>query len=177
MKTEACRDLAKQLIRDVKDFPKPGITFKDITPLLRTPGVWRDALDVIRVDCMKLKPDILVGIEARGFIIGAALANHMNLGFVPARKAGKLPGPVKSVDYDLEYGKDRLEISEFAIGEGHRVVVVDDVLATGGTAAACAKLISACGAELVGYCFLVELGFLKGRSKLPRTAIQSFITF
>ena len=164
-----------ELIRDIPDFPEPGIVFKDITPLLahadgldsaidRLAGPWRDAA-----------VDVVVGIEARGFILGAAVARELGVGFVPIRKAGKLPGATVAQEYGLEYGSDTIEMHDDAIAPGARVLVLDDVLATGGTAAAAGEMIGRVGGEVVGYSFLIELTFLDGRAKLGDAEIDVVI--
>ncbi|MBM5798736.1 MAG: adenine phosphoribosyltransferase, partial [Cyanobacteria bacterium K_Offshore_0m_m2_072] len=121
------------LVREIPDFPKPGILFRDLTPLMRDPDGWQEVIRQLGVLCDRLQPDLIVGIESRGFIVGTALATAVRLGFVPVRKPGKLPGAVTGVDYELEYGSDRLEIQSDALADGGRVLVVDDLLATGGT--------------------------------------------
>jgi len=156
----------KSAIRDVPDFPKQGIVFKDITTLLKDARLFREAMDLFTDLCQRARPDKVVAIESRGFIFGAVLADRLGAGFVPVRKKGKLPGGKIAHTYDLEYGTDCLEIHEDALQRGERTLVVDDVLATGGTAAATGKLVGQLGAELAGYAFLVELTFLKGRDKL-----------
>ena len=129
------------LVRDIPDFPKPGILFRDLTPLMRDPLGWQEVMRRLSQVCERLQPDLIVGIESRGFIVGTALATVVELGFVPVRKPGKLPGQVRGVDYALEYGTDRLEIQHDSLADGARVLIVDDLLATGGTAAACALLV------------------------------------
>ena len=156
----------KSAIRDVPDFPKQGIVFKDITTLLKDARLFREAMDLFTDLCQRARPDKVVAIESRGFILGAVLADRLGAGFVPVRKKGKLPGGKIAHTYDLEYGTDCLEIHEDALQRGERTLVVDDVLATGGTAAATGQLVGQLGAELAGYAFLVELTFLKGRDKL-----------
>jgi adenine phosphoribosyltransferase len=164
-------------IRDVPDFPKPGIVFKDITTLLRDAVLFRRSLDLLCVLCGDLAADKVVAIESRGFILGGALALRLGAGFVPVRKPGKLPWKVRRASYELEYGKDAIEIHDDALGAGERVLVVDDVIATGGTAKAVAELTSSFGATLVGFVFLVELGFLNGRAKLAGHEIRSLIRY
>ncbi len=170
-------DLAKDVaakIRDVPDFPKPGILFKDITPALAEPDLFRR---VIRWMAEGWPPvDLLVGMESRGFIFAAALVDSMGAGFVPARKRGKLPHEVVRVDYGLEYGTASLEIHSDAIVPGQRVLVVDDLLATGGTAQATVELIQQLGGVVVGCCFLVELGFLSGRDRLA-VPVRSLVVY
>ena len=153
-------------IRAIPDFPKPGILFRDIAPLLRSPDAMAEAIRQLGVVCSTLKPDLIVGIESRGFIVGAPLAQAQNLGFIPVRKPGKLPGDVIGLDYALEYGSDRLEIQADALRGGPKVLVVDDLLATGGTASATGALIKQAGGDLVGYAFLIELDGLGGREVL-----------
>lgn len=157
----------RDLVRDVPDFPKPGILFRDLTPLMRDPAGWQEVIRRLAGLCEQLQPDLIVGIESRGFIVGTALATSVQLGFVPVRKPGKLPGAVTGVDYALEYGSDRLEIHSDALAGGPRVLVVDDLLATGGTAAATAQLVEAAGGSLCGFGFVAELAALEGRRRLP----------
>jgi adenine phosphoribosyltransferase len=156
----------KQKIRSIPDFPKPGILFYDVTTLLRDPEGFRQAIDAMCQPYPKGSVDLIVGIESRGFILGAAMADRLGAGFVPVRKLGKLPGKTVKVSYSLEYGTDSLEMHRDAIEKGQRVLIVDDLLATGGTAAAVTKLVRQLGGDLVGLAFLVELGFLPGRQKL-----------
>ncbi|MEB3105466.1 MAG: adenine phosphoribosyltransferase [Cyanobacteriota bacterium] len=168
----------RQLVRDVPDFPKPGILFRDLTPLMRDPDGWQEVIRQLTVVCERLQPDLIVGIESRGFIVGTALATATRLGFVPVRKPGKLPGQVTGVDYALEYGTDRLEIHSDALADGQRVLVIDDLLATGGTAAACAQLVEAAGGSLCGFGFVAELADLDGRSRLPQEhPVESLIIY
>ncbi len=167
----------KALIRDIPDFPQPGILFRDITTLLQDAAGFKATIDALVEKTTYLKPDYIVGMESRGFLFGTPMAYQMNAGFVPVRKPGKLPHATYSVEYVLEYGTDRLEIHQDAFPAGARVLVVDDVIATGGTAAATAELISKCGAELVGFAFLSELTFLDGRKKLPNVPIVTLIEY
>jgi adenine phosphoribosyltransferase len=167
----------KAAIRDVPDFPKPGIVFKDITTLLLDPLLFRRALDLMTVLCGDLPVDKVVAIESRGFILGGALADRLGAGFVPVRKPGKLPWKSRSARYELEYGSDTLEMHEDAVGLFDRVLVVDDVIATGGTARAVGELAEALGASVSGFVFLVELGFLKGRERLGGRDVRSLIRF
>jgi adenine phosphoribosyltransferase len=167
----------KTAIRDVPDFPKPGIVFKDITTLLRDPLLFRRALDLMTVLCADLPVDKVVAIESRGFILGGALADRLGAGFVPVRKPGKLPWKSRSARYELEYGTDTLEMHEDAVGPADRVLVVDDVIATGGTARAAGDLCEALGASVSGFAFLVELGFLNGRDRLPGREVRSLIRY
>ena len=153
-------------IRDIPDFPKPGILFKDITPLLSDPGTFRAVIDMFEEHVKGDRLDRVVGIEARGFIFGAALAQRLGVGFVPVRKPGKLPYKSTRVSYDTEYSTDSLEMHEDAITQGQRVVIVDDLLATGGTAGATARLVERQGGTVVKILFVVELDFLSGRGRL-----------
>lgn len=170
-------DRLKRIIRDVPDFPKPGILFKDITPLLGDPHEFALALDGMEARWRPDGVDAVAAIEARGFILGGALADRLNASFVPLRKPGKLPYESRRVEYSLEYGTDAIEVHVDAFQPGARVLVVDDVLATGGTAAAACKLVRETGAVLWGVGFLVELAFLHGREKLPTTQIHSLLTY
>lgn len=162
-------DLA-QYIRDVPDWPQEGVIFKDITPLLASPEGFRVTIDTIADAYADAGVSKVMGAEARGFIFGGALAYRLGAGFVPARKPGKLPWETTSVTYDLEYGTDSLEVHADALGPDDVVLIVDDVLATGGTAAAKAELVRATGATVAGFAFLIELDFLGGRAKLPEGA-------
>ena len=154
-------------IRDIPDWPKEGVVFKDITPLLASPEGFAAAIDQLAEQFADAGVTKVMGAEARGFIFGGALAYRLGAGFVPARKPGKLPWQTTSVTYDLEYGTDTLEVHKDAIGHGDVVLIVDDVLATGGTAGAKAALANATGATLAGFAFLIELDFFHGRDKLP----------
>jgi adenine phosphoribosyltransferase len=167
----------KALIRDVPDFPKPGIIFKDITTLLNNPDGLRYAIDLMAERVADLKVDYVVGMESRGFIFGTPLAYKMGVGFVPVRKPGKLPAQTHFAEYELEYGRDRLEIHQDAFHPGSRVLVIDDLIATGGTAAATADLIQQTGSSLVGFGFIIELTFLEGRKNLPAVPIVSLIEY
>lgn len=158
----------KSLIRDVPDFPKPGIVFKDITTLLGDPAGLRYTVDWLAEKCQPLAPDYVLGIESRGFLFGMPLAYQLGVGFAPVRKPGKLPSAVHSAEYELEYGCDRIELHQDAFPAGSRVVVIDDLIATGGTAGATAQLVKQCGGSLVGFCFVIELTFLQGRNQLPQ---------
>lgn len=166
----------RALVRDVPDFPKPGILFRDITTVLRDPVAWRACVDHLcdAVDAWDF--DVVVGVESRGFILGSAIAYQLGVGFVPVRKPGKLPAAVHSVDYALEYGLDSLEIHQDALEAGHRVLIVDDLLATGGTAAATVRLVEACGATVSGVAFLVELAELGGRAVVAATEPDAPLT-
>jgi adenine phosphoribosyltransferase len=157
----------KALIRDIPDFPKPGILFRDITTLLRDPEGLRYTIDTLAEKCAHLSIDYVVGMESRGFIFGTPLAYKLGAGFIPVRKPGKLPGAVHSVEYELEYGMDRLEVHQDAFHESCRVLIVDDLMATGGTAAATAQLVQRSACELVGFGFIIELTGLEGRTRLP----------
>jgi adenine phosphoribosyltransferase len=169
----------KSLIRDIPDFPKPGIVFRDITTLLRDPQGLRYTIDFFAEKCIDagLKADYIVGMESRGFIFGTPLAYKLGLGFIPVRKPGKLPAPVYSVEYELEYGTDCLEIHQDALQPNSRVLIVDDLIATGGTASATAKLIEKIGCELVGFGFIIELRDLQGRKNLPDVPIISLVEY
>ena len=167
----------KQHIRHVPDFPKAGILFYDITTLLREPDGFKATIDMLSLPYQDQGIDLVVGIESRGFILGAAVAHAIGAGFVPIRKPGKLPGKAIRESYQLEYGTDALEMHEDAITAGHRVLIVDDVLATGGTAAAAAALVRQGGGELHGMAFLMELLFLNGRSKLPGEHVFSIVQY
>jgi len=167
----------KKLIREVPDWPKPGILFYDLTTLLKDKRGFHVLIDRMCEHYANKKIDVVVGIEARGFIFAPALAYHLGAGFVPVRKPKKLPARTARVTYDLEYGTDSLEIHEDAAGAGQRVLVCDDLLATGGTAAAAVKLVSGLGAEVAGVGFAVELTFLNGRSKLPGLDVFSLIQY
>jgi len=156
----------KAAIRDVPDFPKPGIVFKDITTLLKDPVLFRKSIDLLAMLCGDRPCDKVVAIESRGFIVGSVLADRLDAGFVPVRKKGKLPAGTRRHTYDLEYGTDCVEIHEDALREGERALVVDDVIATGGTAQAAGELVRSLGATVSAFVFLVELTFLKGREKL-----------
>jgi adenine phosphoribosyltransferase len=159
------------LVVDVPDHPKPGIVFKDITPLIANGPAFREVIEHFASAVVPMRPTHLVGIESRGFIFGAALAHALGLGLTLARKPGKLPRQTRKVSYALEYGTDTLEIHADAFGAGDRVVVIDDVLATGGTASAVSQLVRDSGAELAGLAFLMELGFLDGRARLPAVPV------
>ena len=167
----------KNFIRDVPDFPKKGILFKDITPLLGNHAAFAEAIKSMASHYKGTKIDYVAGIESRGFIVGTALAQAIGAGFIPIRKPGKLPYKTKRKEYSLEYGTDSVEIHEDALKKGQKVLLVDDVIATGGTARAAAELLREIGGDLVGIAFLVELGFLKGTEKLKGEKIFSLITF
>ncbi|OGR54160.1 MAG: adenine phosphoribosyltransferase [Elusimicrobia bacterium RIFCSPLOWO2_02_FULL_39_32] len=167
----------KTIIRDVPDFPKKGILFKDITTLLARPDIFKRVIDQIADHFQQKKIEKVMGIESRGFIFGAPIAYKLNAGIVPIRKKGKLPYKTVSATYALEYGTDTLEMHEDAISKGTRVLIVDDLLATGGTAKATAELVEKCGGEIVGFAFLIELEFLKGRQNLNGYDILSLIKY
>ena len=167
----------KALIREVPDFPKPGILFYDITTLLKDPGGLKAVIDRLKERYAGTGVDVVIGIEARGFIFAPALAYALGAGFVPVRKHKKLPAEIVSVSYDLEYGKDVLEMHKDAIGPGTRALIVDDLLATGGTSAAVASMVRECGGIVVGIGFVVELTFLNGRQKLAGNDIFSLLQY
>jgi adenine phosphoribosyltransferase len=164
-------------IRDIPDFPKPGITFKDITPMLGHPGAFREVVDRLAGAFAERSIDTVAAAEARGFIFGAPLALALGAGFVPIRKPGKLPYATIALEYQLEYGSDRLEVHTDAMGPGRRVLLLDDVLATGGTMRACCDLVRQTGAEVVACAFVVELSFLQGRARLEPYEVFSLITY
>jgi adenine phosphoribosyltransferase len=167
----------KSLIREVPDFPKPGILFYDITTLMKDGAGLRKTIDGLTAGFKDTKVDLVVGIEARGYFFAPALALALGVGFVPVRKPKKLPCEVEFWEYELEYGTDRLEIHKDAITPGQNVLIVDDVLATGGTAAAVARLVEKLGGHIAGYGFVIELDFLHGREKLPNYNIHSLIHY
>ncbi|RNC67607.1 MAG: adenine phosphoribosyltransferase [Desulfuromonadales bacterium] len=167
----------KSIIRDVPDFPKKGIIFKDITTLLADAKSFQRMVDLLAHRYVGLKIDKVVGVEARGFIIGAALAYKLGAGVVLVRKPGKLPSETFSKTYDLEYGTDTLEIHKDAIVKGERILIADDVLATGGTMSAVVDMVTSLGGEIVECCFMAELNFLGGRQKLPQGKVFSLLTF
>lgn len=170
-------DLVRSRIRDVADFPKPGILFKDITPLLSDGVAFRTTIDLLAEQVRPLRADVVVGIESRGFLFGTPLAIALGLGFVPVRKPGKLPSAATRVEYDLEYGTDAVEMHTDALTKGTRVLVVDDVIATGGTARATIELVRRLGAEAVGAAFLIELTFLEGGARLAPVPIFSLVRY
>src|SRR5438309_4123805 len=167
----------KQLIREVPDFPKPGILFYDITTLLKDKKGFATLIDALSENYIEQGIDMVLGIEARGFIFGPALAYRLNAGFVPVRKPKKLPAATTKWTYDLEYGTDTLEIHKDAIQPGQRVIIVDDLLATGGTAAACVELVKSIGGDVAGLAFVVELDFLNGRQKLNGMDVFSLLHY
>jgi adenine phosphoribosyltransferase len=167
----------KKFIRDVPDYPQQGIMFRDITPLLADKKIFSEAVDLMSRAWIDVKPDLVAGIEARGFIPGAAIAVKLGAGFIPIRKSGKLPWKTIFESYDLEYGTDKLEVHADAISPGQKVLIVDDVLATGGTASAAVRLMRKLGAEVVGVQVLIELGYLDGRRRLNDVKLVSEIVY
>jgi adenine phosphoribosyltransferase len=170
-------DHLKSKIRHVPDFPKPGILFYDITTLLSDPRGFRDTVDAMAAPYMGEDIDVVVGIESRGFILGAAVSNALGCGFVPIRKPGKLPARTVKETYALEYGTDSLEMHHDAVEQGSRVLIVDDVLATGGTAEAAAKLVTQIGGDVRALAFLIELSVLNGRTRLPGHTVYSVLQY
>lgn len=167
----------KALIRDVPDFPQPGVVFKDLTPMLASANGLHEAIEQLAAGFGEHNVDLVVGPESRGFIFGAAVAQRLRAGFVPVRKAGKLPWKTASVDYDLEYGKDTLEMHVDAIAPGQKVLLIDDVLATGGTAGAVCRLIRESGGDVIGAGFVIELAFLGGRKWLDQVPVHSLVKY
>ncbi|MCK6478635.1 MAG: adenine phosphoribosyltransferase [Planctomycetaceae bacterium] len=167
----------KTYIVEVPDFPKPGISFKDITPVLKSPAAYRFVIDRMHDEFKDRGVDLVLGVESRGFLFGAPLAVKLGKGFIPVRKPGKLPRERISASYALEYGVDALEVHRDAVRDGQKVVLVDDVLATGGTIAACAQLVRKLGGEVVGVAFLMELSFLSGRDKLEGEHVFSVVQY
>ncbi|MGQ0543075.1 MAG: adenine phosphoribosyltransferase [Blastocatellia bacterium] len=167
----------KKLIREVPDFPKPGINFYDITTLLKDPAGLEETIDELTELCRGLDIDTVIGIESRGFIFATPLAYQLGVGFIPVRKPKKLPAEKVTVSYDLEYGQDTLEIHKDAVGEGHSVLIVDDLLATGGTARAVVDLVEGLGGVVAGLFFVVELDFLGGRKKFEGYNVQSLVNY
>ena len=170
-------DLVRNLIADVPDFPKPGIVFKDITPALQDPAGFAEIIDAFAQRYQDKEVSSFLGIESRGFIFASALAYKMNKGLVLARKPGKLPRKTHSVSYELEYGQDSLEIHQDALGPNDRVVIVDDLIATGGTAKAVCDLVRMCGGDPVELAVVIELSFLEGRSKLNPVNTHALLTY
>jgi adenine phosphoribosyltransferase len=173
-------DVTEQLrvaVRDVPDFPKPGIIFKDITPILKDGALFRASIELFLEQCRGRKIDKIVGIDARGFLFGSAVAYALNIGFVPLRKKGRLPYKTESASYTLEYGEAEMELHIDAIERGEKIVLIDDLLATGGTSASAVTLIKKVGGELVEAIFLIELEFLQGRKKLEPTPVVSFLKY
>lgn len=167
----------KERIRVIEGFPKEGISFKDITSLLKDKEAYRYTIDTIVNYCREKKADVIVGPEARGFVLGAPLAYALGLGFVPVRKPGKLPGETISYEYELEYGTDLLEIHKDAIKPGQRVIIADDLLATGGTAMASAKLVEKLGGQVIGFVFVMELTELDGRKVLSDYEVETLVQY
>lgn len=167
----------KKLIREVPDFPKPGINFYDITTLLIDPNGLKQTIDALVDMCAGLEIDTVIGVESRGFIFATPLAYRIGAGFIPVRKPKKLPAECVSISYDLEYGQDTLEMHKDAVGEGNRVLIVDDLLATGGTARAVVDLVESVGGKVAGLFFVVELDFLNGRSKFDGYDVRSLIRY
>jgi adenine phosphoribosyltransferase len=175
--TEELADRLRESIRDIRDFPKPGIAFKDITPMLLDPPLFRDTVDALAGWAAKREAQKILGVDARGFLFAGPVALSLALGLVPARKPGKLPYRTVSESYDLEYGVNTLELHTDAVAEGERVVIVDDLLATGGTVKAAARLVEALGGTIAGLAFVVELGFLRGREMLVGYDTMSLVTY
>ena len=167
----------RSAVRDVPDFPKKGIMFKDITPVLSDPALFRAAIDLFLERCRGKEIDKVVGIDARGFVFGSAVAYGLRVGFVPIRKRGKLPYKTEIAKYSLEYGEAEVEMHSDALAEGERVVLIDDLLATGGTSAAAAVLIRKLGGQLLEAQFLIELEFLEGRKRIEPTPVTSFLKY
>lgn len=167
----------ESLIRSIPDFPVPGILFRDITPLLKDKDGFKAAIDVMTGPYLDKRIDYVVAIEARGYMLGAPVAYRLGAGFIPVRKPGKLPYDTINIEYALEYGTNTLEVHKDALSSGHRVIVVDDLLATGGTAAATRSLLERLGASIIGFAFLIELVALRGREKLPGVDVQTFIKY
>ena len=170
-------DNLKKLIREVPDFPKPGINFYDITTLLIDPEGLESTIDALTEQCRGLEIDTIIGIESRGFIFATPLAYQLGAGFIPVRKPKKLPAEKVSISYDLEYGQDTLEMHKDAVGEGHKVLIVDDLLATGGTARAVCDLVESVGGTVAALLFVVELSFLGGRDKFDGYDVRSLVKY
>lgn len=169
----------KTLIRNIPDFPMPGIIFRDITTLLNNAEGLRYTIDSLAQKCQEtgLKPDHIVGMESRGFLFGVPLAYRLEAGFIPVRKPGKLPAAVYTVEYELEYGTDKLEIHQDAVAAHHKVIIVDDLIATGGTAKATAELLQKIGCEVLGFAFIIELVDLAGRQRLPDLPVITLVQY
>lgn len=168
---------AKKLIRDVPEFPSPGVIFRDITPILQDPSAFREII-VSMAECVRpMRPDVIVGIESRGFVFGAPIALEMGIGFVPVRKKGKLPWETVQAEYSLEYGKSIVEMHRDAIKPGDRVAITDDLLATGGTARAAVRLVEELGGVVAGVCFFIELTFLNGRDALQGYDVSTLVRY
>jgi adenine phosphoribosyltransferase len=167
----------RDFVRDIPDFPRAGIVFKDITPLLLDPGASRAALDGLIEAARAREPELVVGIEARGLIFGAGIAHALGVGFAPVRKPGKLPSEVVTISYELEYGTDSIELHADAIQDGTRVLIHDDLIATGGTATATVEAVESLGGRVAGCSFLIELAFLRGRERLGSRPVYSLISY
>ncbi len=167
----------KALIRDIPDFPKPGILFRDITTLLRDPAGLQYTIDSMAEKCQDFAPDYIIGMESRGFIFGVPVACKLGKGFIPIRKPNKLPASVHTVEYALEYGTDRLQMHQDAFAPGSRILIIDDLIATGGTADAAAQLVQQAEGELVGFGFIIELVGLEGRKNLPDVPIVTLLQY
>jgi adenine phosphoribosyltransferase len=167
----------KAHIRDIPDFPKPGILFRDITPLLANPTSLQYSIDLFAEQVAEYQPDYIVGIESRGFMFGMPLAYKLGIGFAPVRKPGKLPAAVHTASYDLEYGTDTLELHQDAFPVGSRILIIDDLIATGGTAAATWELVEQTGSTVVGFGFVIELVALEGRAKLPEIPVTVLLQY
>jgi adenine phosphoribosyltransferase len=167
----------KEHVRDIPDYPKPGVLFRDITPLLAAPDAFSATVDAVAAPFADAQIDKVLGIEARGFVFAAPVAYRHAAGFVPVRKAGKLPWEIEREEYELEYGTDLLEIHRDAIAPGEQVLVVDDVIATGGTAAATARLVERLGGEVIGFAFVLELGFLHGRRQIEGFPVHTLVSY
>lgn len=170
-------ELIRTTIRDVPDFPKPGIVFKDITPLLADPKAFNACLDLLAEYCDAGSFDAVAGVESRGFIFGAPLAARLDKPFIPVRKPGKLPCKTLRIDYELEYGTDTLEVHSDAVSPGARVLIIDDLLATGGTAGATVELVRLAGAKVAAVAFVIELSFLNGRARFSDVPVHSLLTY
>lgn len=175
--TAALVERVQSTIRNIPGFPKPGVLFRDITPLLEDPGLFSDIVGWFGASASGKAIDVVAGIEARGFVFASPLAIRLGCGFVPIRKPGRLPYRTVRAEYELEYGTDALEVHADAIRPGQRVLIVDDVLATGGTAAAAARLVETLGGEVAGMAFVVELAFLRGRERLSRYPVESLVCY
>ncbi len=169
--------LAASLVRDIPDFPKSGVLFKDITPVLASAPAFQEIINRLVGQAEALVPDVIAGIESRGFLFGAPVALALGLSFVPIRKAGKLPSATEREEYVLEYGTAIIELHRDAVQPGQRVLIIDDLLATGGTAAAAARLVEKLGGKVAGFCFLAELGFLEGRAALSGYETRSLLVY
>jgi adenine phosphoribosyltransferase len=174
---DARRALLRARVRDIPDFPKPGILFRDLTPLMGDGSAMRTAVEMLSEAVVHHRPQLIVAIESRGFIFGAPVAASLGVGFVPVRKPGKLPHKTRRRDYDLEYGTDALEMHADAVVHGARVVIIDDLLATGGTAAATIELVREIGGDVVGAAFVVELELLRGRKRLGKVPVDAVLTY